>query len=590
MDAAVRKAYVAKVEERLKAGDCFETAMRWAYRAALCSPDFLYHIEPAGKLDDYALAARLSYFFWNSLPDDELTYLAAAGKLHDPRSAARRGRALLKDPKVQRFVEDFLGQWLKLRQIAANDPDRKLYPEFSPYLQDSMVAETRAYFRELIDTNLDARYLVKSDFAMLNEKLAVHYGIAGVSGSADSPRAAAGRLPARQLPDAGRHPEDHRQRHDDLAGAARRVRHGPPARPASGTAAGQRAGRRARRPRAPRPSANSSPSTATMRPAPRATRRSIRPASPWRAFDVIGGFRTALSLHRRRRPAPRGAIDPVIGISFKLGPPVDPSGRLPDGRTFRDITDLQTLLAADPHPLLHNLARQLTVYAAGRDIAFADRTAIERIRRPHRKTRRRPRTLLHELVDSRLFQAARGGFHAFALEIPPRPGPDSGLLHSSSTLQAEEPPTRFRLIGLFAPDRQQDLRDVLADVPELELVRLDYDTAEVTLRYDAKKLFPGSNPQKPPKLEDVVQRLNNFLIPAATAPSDWRRARRWPRTSLPSWKSTSASSTARRAATVPIARSSSSTAWTGPPSAPRPAASPPGSTPRRPTAPRWRRR
>ena len=80
----VRKQYVAKVDERLKAGDCFETAMRWAYRAALCSPDFLYHVEPAGQLDDHALACRLSYFLWNSLPDDAL--IAARRR----RQAARR--------------------------------------------------------------------------------------------------------------------------------------------------------------------------------------------------------------------------------------------------------------------------------------------------------------------------------------------------------------------------------------------------------------------------------------------------------------------------------------------------------------------
>src|SRR6185369_7912023 len=90
---------------------------------------------------------------------------------------------MLKDPKSQRFIDDFLGQWLKLRQIAANDPDKKLYPEFSPYLQDSMVAETRAYFRELLEKNLDAGYLVRSDFVMVNEKLAALYGIPGVSGS-----------------------------------------------------------------------------------------------------------------------------------------------------------------------------------------------------------------------------------------------------------------------------------------------------------------------------------------------------------------------------------------------------------------------
>ncbi len=84
VEAEVREQYVARVEERLKAGDCFEMAMRWAYRAALCSPDFLYHVEPAGKLDDHALACRLSYFFWNSMPDERLT------EARRRRQAARR--------------------------------------------------------------------------------------------------------------------------------------------------------------------------------------------------------------------------------------------------------------------------------------------------------------------------------------------------------------------------------------------------------------------------------------------------------------------------------------------------------------------
>ena len=156
---------------------------------------------------------------------------------------------MLKDAKSQRFVEDFLGQWLKLRSIAANDPDKKLYPEFSPYLQDSMVAETRAYFRELIDKNLDATYLVKSDFAMLNEKLATHYGIPGVTRRAGASRGAAAGLPARRIPHAGGDLESDRQRHDDLARAARRLRHGAPARPAARAAAGEHPRRRARRAR-----------------------------------------------------------------------------------------------------------------------------------------------------------------------------------------------------------------------------------------------------------------------------------------------------------------------------------------------------
>src|SRR5581483_4570787 len=183
VDAAVRRQYVERVEARLKAGDCFETAMRWAYRAALCSPDFLYHVEPSGTLDDHALACRLSYFFWRSLPDEKLTARANAGDLRQRAVLRAECERLLKDPKAERFIEDFLGQWLKLRLIAATDPDRKLYPEFSTYLQDSMVAETRAYFRELLGKDLDAGHLVKSNFAMLNERLAVHYGIAGVRGA-----------------------------------------------------------------------------------------------------------------------------------------------------------------------------------------------------------------------------------------------------------------------------------------------------------------------------------------------------------------------------------------------------------------------
>src|SRR6185437_7987513 len=170
VEVDIREEYLARVKQRLDRGDCFESAMRWAYRAALCSPNFLYHVEPAGRLDDDSLACRLSYFLWNSLPDEQLGRLAAGGKLHTPDVLRTEVERLLNDAKWQRFVDDFLGQWLKLRQIASTDPDRKLYPEFSAYLQDSMVAETRAYFRELIEKDLDAGYLVKSDFAMLNEK------------------------------------------------------------------------------------------------------------------------------------------------------------------------------------------------------------------------------------------------------------------------------------------------------------------------------------------------------------------------------------------------------------------------------------
>ena len=116
------------------------------------------------------------------MPDQHLANLATRGKLHQPKVLQAELERLLKSPKAQRFIKDFPGQWLRLREIAATDPDRKLYPEFSSYLQDCMVMETEAFFQEMLEKDLDASHMIASDFAMINEKLATHYGIEGVSG------------------------------------------------------------------------------------------------------------------------------------------------------------------------------------------------------------------------------------------------------------------------------------------------------------------------------------------------------------------------------------------------------------------------
>ena len=403
VDAIVRKEYVAKVEERLKAGDCFETAMRWAYRAALCSPDFLYHVEPSVKLDDFALASRLAYFFWNSMPDETLLALAAKGTLREPKILREQVERLLKDARSQRFVEDFLGQWLKLRAIAANDPDKKLYPEFNPYLQDSMVAETRAYFRELLEKNLSASHLVKSDFAMLNEKLATHYGIKGVSGpeirrvklppgsprggfltqaailkitangTTTSPVPRGAFVMARLL---GEEPEP------------------PPANVAAVEPDVRGATTIRDQLEKHRDNASCAACHAKMDP----------PGFALESFDVIGGQRERYRSIGDGDPAPRGSIDPRIGISFKLGPKVDASGELPDGRKFADIAEFQTLLAATPRPLLLNLAQQMSIYSTGRPLAFSDRAALNELVARTEKQGGGIRTLIHELTQSRLFQ------------------------------------------------------------------------------------------------------------------------------------------------------------------------------------------
>ncbi len=400
----VRKGYVARVAERLKAGDCFETAMRSAYRTALCSPGFLYHFEPEGKLDDFALASRLSYWLWNSKPDDTLTGLAANGKLRDAKVLTAQVGRMLKDAKAQRFTDDFLGQWLKLRSIAANDPDKKLYPEFSPYMQDSMVAETRAYFRELIGQNYDASYLVKSDFAMLNEKLAVLYGIPGVSGS---------KIRRVKLPEGC-------TRGGFLTQAAvlkvtangtttspvprgafvmARLLGQPPEPPPANVPAVEPdvQGATTIREMLDKHRADASCASCHAKIDP--------PGFALESFDVIGGFRDRYrSLNDAGGKPERGSIDPKIPIKFTLGPKVDATGKFADGREFTDIRQFKEIIASDTHRLLYNLAQQMLTYATGRDIAFADRAELDALVARAEKQGGGIRTLMIEIAQSSLFQ------------------------------------------------------------------------------------------------------------------------------------------------------------------------------------------
>ena len=169
-------AYLAIALERLGSKATFEEALLTAYKAALCSPEFLYLKEPAGKLDDFALASRLSYFLWNSMPDEELFRLARENKLRDPKVLREQTERMLNDPKGERFVADFTDQWLDLRLIDENTPHSRLHPEFRALLRDSMAEEPRAFLRELLKRDLPVRNVVKSDFAMLNQPLADFYG------------------------------------------------------------------------------------------------------------------------------------------------------------------------------------------------------------------------------------------------------------------------------------------------------------------------------------------------------------------------------------------------------------------------------
>lgn len=149
-----------------------------AYRAILCSPRFLTFYEKPGRLDQHALANRLSYMVWNSLPDPQLRSLADQSKLKG-EVIQRQFQRMLTDPKGERFIASFTDQWLKLNEINFTSPDNR-YRTFDQVVQQSLVEETRGFFREMLVGNRKIHNLIHSDFAMLDERLVRFYGMKNI--------------------------------------------------------------------------------------------------------------------------------------------------------------------------------------------------------------------------------------------------------------------------------------------------------------------------------------------------------------------------------------------------------------------------
>jgi hypothetical protein len=186
---------------REEGGD-FEVGIQYALSRLLVDPNFLYRFErePANvavgdvyALGDLELASRLSFFLWSSLPDDELLAAAVEGRLHEPQVLAEQVERLLADDKAQRFVENFAGQWLKLREL---DEVPSQDPDFDADLRAAFRRETELLFAEVLRERRSVLELLDADYTYLNERLAAHYGIAGVRDTymrrvalpADSPR------------------------------------------------------------------------------------------------------------------------------------------------------------------------------------------------------------------------------------------------------------------------------------------------------------------------------------------------------------------------------------------------------------------
>lgn len=169
----------------------FDDGIEAALRAVLVSPEFLLRMEhdPATgasgavhRVADWELASRLSFFLWSSIPDDELLECAEHGELSDSAVLERQVRRMLEDPRSDALVRNFAGQWLLLRNLASVQPDTRLFPEFDSALRGALQRETELFVADIIHEDRSVLDLLTANFTFLNERLARHYGIAGVQG------------------------------------------------------------------------------------------------------------------------------------------------------------------------------------------------------------------------------------------------------------------------------------------------------------------------------------------------------------------------------------------------------------------------
>jgi mono/diheme cytochrome c family protein len=409
VDENLERYYVNLVHSAIEKGASFAEAMVVGYQAALCSPHFLFLTERIDDsreenrtfLDDYAIASRLSYFLWSSMPDRELLELAEKGTLRKPDNLRAQVERLLNDPKARRFTTDFAGQWLDLRNINATSPDPQTYGEFDDFLFWSMPRETESYFEEVLRADLTLTDFVDSDWTFLNERLAQHYGIASISGGE---MRKVGLSPVSDRGGVLTHASilkvtaDGTRTSPVLRGkwVLERILGQPPSPPPPDIPALEPDIRGATTIRQQLDKHRNTAACAACH------RHIDPPGFALESFDVIGGWR---DFYRATQPGQRKLVKLANypGRTVYRGPDVELGGTTADGRPFKTIDDYKRLLLADKGQLARNIARKLLIYATGADIQFADREVVEQLVVKCRAQNYGFRSFIHEVVQSRVF-------------------------------------------------------------------------------------------------------------------------------------------------------------------------------------------
>ena len=367
---------------------------RAALAGVLASKNFFYleNGDPEKQrqeLNDFELASRLSYVLWGSLPDQSLLDAARAGSLQRPEVLRSQVARMVADPKIDRFLEAFPRQWLELHRVGMFPPDRKLYPDYDLWLEQSMRREPVETFAKAFRENLPAGDLLAGDWSMVNARLAEHYGLpapaeAGFRRTTFPPDQHRGGLLTQAAvlsltSDGTRHRPVHRGAW--VSEAIYGVTPPPPppnVEPLEPTPAD-----------AAKQTIRGQLAAHSTNAACAACHRKIDPLGfAFENYDAIGRWRTT-----EDTAAGKGA-----------SPPVDASGVLPDGRSFAGPEEFKRLLAADPDRLAEALVEKLATFALRRAMTIDDRTAIRKIAAAAKADGYRLRSLVEAVATSDLIR------------------------------------------------------------------------------------------------------------------------------------------------------------------------------------------
>lgn len=400
--------YAKIVDTTVAEGGKWEAGVQLAVQAVLVSPKFLFRFElddrpdtpEAHPIDEYQLAARLSYFLWSSLPDTELTELASKNQL--TANLPSQVKRMLKDPKASALVDNFAMQWLQLGRLQAVAPDAKLFPTFTEPLRAAMAEETKRFLAEIIREDRSLLDLISADFTYLNEPLAKHYGIIDTHGTlAGQAPSKPGGQPIRgepfvrvslSSPDRG----GLLQQASVLTVTSNPTRTSPVKR--GRWVLEQLLG------------------TPPPPPPPNVPELDKQEGGP-----LTGTLRQRMEQHRKNPACANchASMDP-LGFAFEnydaIGAfrkkdgdfDIDPSGALPSGQTFQGPGELKAILQEKRSLFARCVAEKMLTYAIGRGLEYYDKPSLDRISAAVERDQFRFSSLVIEIVSSDPFRLRRG--------------------------------------------------------------------------------------------------------------------------------------------------------------------------------------